>query len=240
MQNLIRCLFLLLFFCICLSSPAPAQIYEKKILEYVRKISEGRSEQVVSKLPDLMKKMPNHAGLIYIEGLVASDENESIRCFKMISDSFPHSEWADDALVRMFEYYESKGMWPEAETRLEKLTADYPNSPYLKTNYLSQVSFTGGDTIPQPTVERRQGTEFAIQVGAFAIRKNAEKLQRQFAAGGYRADVYENLLDGKNLLYLVWIGSYPTMEDAQAHLKEIKTKFNIDGVLRPRSNWKRW
>ena len=211
-----------------------AQTYERKIIEYVRMISKGQSIQVASKLPDLKKKIPRSAGLIYVEGLIATRGDEAIRCFSIIADSFPNSEWADDALARLFEYHQYSGSPNEAEGNFERLRSEYPSSPYLSTNYLRDIRFA--NYRPQ----QEQGNDYAVQIGAFSIRENAEKLQQRFLTEGYKVDIYENLLDGKNLLYLVWIGSFGTEEEAQRIQIEVKTKYNIDGLIRMRSAWKKW
>jgi hypothetical protein len=227
--------------CICLSAAqhASAQLYQQKVIEYVRLIAAGNSAVVAPKIAGLRQKIPETAGLVYIEGLLASDDHTAIQYFRAISDSFPRSEWADDALARLFELYLSRGRTGDAMTEMEQLRSRYPTSPYLTSNYLTNsIVSTIDDTISGES--RTSGTEFAIQVGAFSIKTNAENLQRQFRNDGYRTDIYENLLDGHNLLYLVWIGSFRTRDDAERTLAEIKSKYNIDGILRTRSSWKKW
>ena len=217
-----------------------AQVYEKKIFEYVRLISEGKSELVQTKIDDLKNKIPRSAGVIYIEGLIASDDKKSLSCFKVIVDSFPRSEWADDALARLFEYYLSTGRASDAEKSFQLFQNQYPNSPYITTGYLRQQRLSQESLTYNRTIPRSQGQEWAIQIGAFSIKENAEKLRKKFISDGYTVNVYENLLDGKNLLYLVWVGSFDTEDEARPLLKEIKSKYNIDGVLRMRQVWKKW
>ena len=216
-----------------------AQPYQKKFFEYVRLIASGKGSIVSSKITDLRCKIPETAGLVYIEGLLASDDREAIQYFHVVTDSFPRSEWADDALARLFELYMDQGQRGTALDEMERLRSQYPNSPYVTTNYLAQSSLASvSDSIP--TDVHISGKEFAVQVGAFSIRANADKLRQQFMLDGYRTDIYENLLDGRNLLYLVWIGSFKTREEADRTLAEIKSKYNIDGILRTRSSWKKW
>lgn len=217
-----------------------AQVYERKVIEYVRLISEGKSNIVKPKLNDLQMKIPRTAGLIYVEGLIASDENEYIKCFRTIVDSFPKSEWADDAMARIFEYNLQSGTSAEAEENFKHLEAMYPSSPYVTTGYLNQQRFDQDNPASQKSTPRAQGEEWAVQIGAFSIKENARKLQQKLISNGYRATVYENLLDGKNMLYLVWVGVFDTAEEARPLIKELKTKFNIDGVLRVKSRWKKW
>ncbi len=101
------------------------------------------------------------------------------------------------------------------------------------TKQISAVPAKRGSTKDTTTADYKR--EFAVQVGAFAIKENAELVREQFLAEGYRADVYENFLDGKKLLYLIWVGSFPTREEAESALDTIRTKHEINGILRTRT-----
>ena len=234
MRKLIRWLPIVALFILFVHSLTYAQLYERKIIEYVRLVSEGRSEVVENRLPELERKIPRAAGIIYLEGLIATDGDEAIRCFRVITDSFPRSDWADDALARLFEYNQSVGNYTEAENNFSRIKNDYPKSVYLTSNYLQNVRFS------EAQQTEHGGNEFAVQIGAFSLKENAEKLYGRFRKEGYKVDIYENLLDGKNLLYLVWIGSYTTLEEARKIQTELKKKYNYDSVIRPRSSWKKW
>jgi hypothetical protein len=240
MERTPRQMLILLLFTFLVRSALFPQIYERKIVEYVRKISEGKSEEVLSKLPGLKNKFPKSAGLIYIEGLIASNGEESIKCFNVIADSFPGSEWADDALARLFEYNVQVGDPREAELNLRRLQRDFPRSPYVTTGYLQQERLSLDSLTYKPIAPKSEGQIWAIQIGAFAVKKNAESLKEKLMADGYVVNVYENLLDGKNNLYLVWVGMFPTQDEAKPLLKELKNRYNIDGVLRMRQSWKKW
>lgn len=240
MRFLLFWLLLAVFCNLILPGSVRSQIYERKIVEYVRLISEGKSKLVEPKVIDLQKKIPRTAGLIYVEGLIASNGNESVRCFRTVVDSFPRSEWADDALARMYEYQVENGTYSDAEQCMKQLEASYPASPYITTGYLAQQRLSQEIQPPDKIQPRAQGEEWAVQIGAFSIRENAVKLQQKMISGGYRSTVYENLLDGRNLLYLVWVGTYDTAEEALPLVKELKGKFNINGVLRMRASWKKW
>jgi len=81
---------------------------------------------------------------------------------------------------------------------------------------------------------------YAIQVGAFAVKENAVRLQREFKKKGFKAVIYDNLLDGKNLLYLVWVGRFDTPEEAMPMMKKIEAFTGIRGVLREQMIWRKW
>jgi len=113
------------------------------------------------------------------------------------------------------------------------------NSPTLIKNQLqtsSPAHLQSGQHIgAADTSSENAVKEYAIQVGAFAKKENAERLKKRIQTAGYRVDIYENLLDGQRLLYLVWVGVYLSEESAQPDVAVIKSKFKIDGVIRPRT-----
>lgn len=90
-----------------------------------------------------------------------------------------------------------------------------------------------------PVAVKLSGTEYTVQVGAFIKPANAQKLQQKFSQKGYLAEIFENLLDGKQLYYLVWIGSFSEAGEAEKMVDSISSEFHIKGVLRPRSAWHR-
>jgi len=77
--------------------------------------------------------------------------------------------------------------------------------------------------------------EYSIQVGAFAKKSNALKLKSKLSNDGYHVDVYENYLHGKPLLYLVWVGTFNSVDDALTGCGKIWSNYKISGVLRMRT-----
>lgn len=202
--------------------------------EYIQRIAEGRTSEVSSLLPDLRTSMPGSPALLYVEGLIATEGDRSVSMFRVIADSFRTSEWADDAIARLYELYRSRGMNRHAFAELERLRNEHPSSPYITTHYLDP------DEGRAESMSDRAGSEYAVQVGAFAIKSNATKLQQKIQLSGYEVDVYENLLDGKHLLYLVWVGNFKTAQEAALEIPKIKARHHIDGVVRIRNTWKKW
>jgi len=239
MQQAIRILLLM----IIIGSFSPvasfAQQSDRLIIHYVQSVSKGHSDEIATQLPAIEKTLPRSAGLLYIEGLVATNGDAAIHLFHTVADSFPTSDWADDALMRLAEYYSNVGSRQSADDMIHRLTSAYPRSPYITTRYIDGIQNVQDDTSSRP-ITTTEGVEYAIQVGAFAIKENAERFQKQFIAEGYITMVYENFLDGKNLLYLVWIGSYPTREAAELQMKEVNLRHKIKTILRTRSKWKKW
>jgi hypothetical protein len=222
-----------------------AQQVDRMVEEYIRKISEGRYDEVVRSLPASATHTEplarNNPGLIYLEGLIAPDGTTALRMFRMVSDSLPANPWRDDALARIFEIYTKLNDRGGAEEVLQTMRTEYPQTPYITTGYLDRVekSETGGASSLADSTGRIVAV-YAIQVGAFSVMGNAEKLAGELKAKGFDAIIYDNLLDGKNLLHLVWVGRFDSREDAAPVILEIEKLTGIRGVIREQMIWRRW
>ncbi len=219
--------------------PANAQKLEDRVDEYIRKVSEGRYGDVRTEVTDpAAGHRRNDPGMIYLEGLIAPDGTTAIRMFRLVADSLGANPWRDDALARMFEIYSRMNDRREASEVLRTLRADHPGTPYITTGYLEKVATEEEAALRSDT--GRIVAVYAIQVGAFSVFENAVKLTDLLKSKGFNAIIYDNLLDGKNLLHLVWVGRYDRAEDAMPELKKIEELTGIRGVLREQMVWRRW
>ncbi len=224
---------------------ATAQDVDRMLDTYLRKISEGRYEEVRKSLPDRANQagpIPrDNPGFIYLEGLIAPDGTTALRMFRTVSDSLPPNPWRDDALARMFEIYTNLNDRGGAAEVFRRMERDYPRTPYITTGYLDRVERSaGGGREPIADSAGRIVAVYAIQVGAFSVMSNAEKLAGRLKALGFNAVIYDNLLDGEHLLHLVWVGRFDEREDAGPVILEIEKATGIRGVLREQMIWRSW
>lgn len=80
---------------------------------------------------------------------------------------------------------------------------------------------------------------YAIQVGAFSVRENARVLAASLTSKGFDAVIYDNLIDGKRMLHLVWVGRFDTPQEATPALERIRRLTGIEGVLREQMIWRK-
>jgi cell division septation protein DedD len=217
----------------------------------VRMVEEGRAGQVKTELPELVSKYQNHPGVLYIQGLLAANGAEAAKYYQMVLDNFPRSEWADDALYRIYLYYYSLGLARTAELKMQQLRKDYPNSPYARKTRLTEQMPPDErkdevkkdemklepppmpSPTPPPVTPGGMGyTEgaYAIQVGAFASIENAMRLKSFFEELGYPVEV-QNKVRGGRSLHLVWVGSFSTPDEARRFGAEVKAKHKIESIV---------
>jgi cell division septation protein DedD len=224
-----------------------AQTADDEVSSYVEKLEAGKIDEVKAILPELAAKYQNHPGVLYLQGRTASDGIEAVKAYQSIVDNFPRSQWAADALYRTYQYYYSLGLYRTADLKLQQLKREYPNSPYgtdgppaptpkqaEEVVNVPQKETKASDAAAADSVidERAPATQepYTLQVGAFSTSANAEKQKDFFEERGYRVEITNKVRGGRSL-YLVWVGSFRTAEEAMRFGKEVKSKYKFDSIV---------
>ena len=62
----------------------PILIFGQNIDMYISLIDEGQINSVKEKLPELISKYPNNAGVIYLQALLTKDGMKSLELYKIL------------------------------------------------------------------------------------------------------------------------------------------------------------
>jgi hypothetical protein len=197
-------------------------------------IEKGQGDAVKAELPTMMTKFQNHPGVLYLQGVLTTDGTEAAKIYHTIVDNFAQSEWADDALFKLYQYYYSIGLYKTADQKMEQLKRDYPYSTYAA----DQPVVEEPKAVPQetPAVVARPGkTEkfsviYTVQAGTFSVLQNAEELKARFERDGYTSSIFTIGNNGKKF-HKVWVGEFQKQEDAKRFSGEIKKKYNLDTIV---------
>jgi hypothetical protein len=210
------------------------------IERYVGMIESGQADPVRAELPELLSKYPNDPGVLYLQGLLTKEGAEAVRVYQSIVDNHPKSEWADDALFRVYQFYQAIGLFRTAELKLNQLKRDYPRSRYV-TGLAEETAPAPGqkETAPPPRTETAPAPQqpaapaqgqFSLQVGAYSTQVNADKQKLFFEDLGYPVEVIAKSKDGRTL-YTVNIGNYMTYDEAKAKSAALKKQYNVDSFV---------
>lgn len=210
------------------------QTNEPDIQGRLEMIERGQADAVKAELPTLMTNFQNHPGVLYLQAVLTTDGSEAAKIYQSIVDNFPTSEWADDALYKLYQYYLSIGLYKTAEKKLAQLKQDYPFSAYASEQPAPEPPKpTGGEQSavnpPKQPVEEFT-THFTIQVGAFSTLQNAEELKAKFEKEGYSSNIFTIVSNGKKL-HKVWVGEFQTYDEAKRFTVEVKKKFSLDSIV---------
>ncbi len=197
-------------------------------------IERGQTEAVRAELPTLMTNFQNHPGVLYLQGILTSDGTEASKIYQSIIDNFPKSEWADDALYKLYQYYYSVGLYKTGDQKLQQLRQEYPFSTYAVAAQQEEPAKPKQEEAPaqvkSPNPIQKYPTSFTVQVGAFSTLQNAEELRARFERENYSSNIFTIVNNGRKL-HKVWVGEFQTYEDAKRFTGEIKTKFNLASIV---------
>jgi len=220
------------------------QTTDIEVRSAIEKVDKGEGEEVKKILTELVSKYQNTSGMIYLQGRLASDGIEAVKFYQGVVDNFPKSEWADDALYRIYQYYYSLGLYRTADLKMQQLKRDYPSSSYVTGNPDVKLPIKEETPVNLPikeiiTIDTLQSIQsalssnigkYTLQAGAFSTLANAEKQKSFFEGLSYSVEITNKIRTG-HTMYLVWVGSYKTVEEARAIGKEIKSKYKIETMI---------
>lgn len=227
------------------------------IRQYLSMIESGQADEVRSQLPSLMAKYPNNPGVMYLQGVLTTDGAEAVRIYQGIVDNYPGSEWADDALFKVYKFYQAIGLNRTAELKLNQLRTNYPNSKYLAGLGATDTKQAEAEREPvqqpptaKPKVEEQptppapreagkeeevrmppvQAGKFALQVGAYSTQQNADRQRSFFEYHHYPAEIVRKR-SGARELFCVYVGRFATESEAKKTGEEIRSSFNINSIV---------
>ena len=235
MKMLVKTFLISIALFVLLTSTHCAQINsgEPDIRRRLEMIEKGQAEAVRAELPSLITNYQNNPGVMFLQAVLTTDGTEAAKLYQNIVDNFPKSEWGDDALYKLYQYYYSIGLYKTAEQKLTQLKEEYPFSAYAteKNQAVEKQA-----TKEKPTVIKPKGnvpkfaTNFTVQVGAFSTLQNAGELKAKFEKEGYQSNIFTIVSNGKKL-HKVWVGEFQTYDEARRFTAEIKSKFNLASMV---------
>lgn len=212
--------------------PAYSQSSGPDIQKRLEMIEKGQVDQVKAELPTLLANYQNNPGVMYLQGVLTTDGTEAAKIFQSIVDNFPKSEWADDALYKLYQYYYSIGLYKTADQKMAQLKQDYPYSAYAtdQPGASKQASTETPDVVKSKSTVQKFSSSFTVQVGAFSTLQRAEELKSFFEGKGYSSNIFTMVTNGKKL-HKVWVGEFQNQEDARRFSAEIKKKFSLESIV---------
>jgi tetratricopeptide (TPR) repeat protein len=228
---------LLTVFEIAITEPALAQTSQSSQPDIQRRlelIEKGQGDAVRSELPTLMTKFQNDPGVLYLQAVLTTDGTEAAKIYQTIVDNFPKSEWADDALFKLYQYYYSIGLYKTAEQKMEQLKRDYPFSTYASDQPIVEEPKAVPQEAPAEVARPGRGGKdtpiYTVQAGTFSVLQNAEELKARFERDGYTASIFTIVNNGKKF-HKVWVGEFKKQDEARRFSAEIKKKYNLDSIV---------
>lgn len=211
------------------------------ILKRLELIEKGQADVVRAELPTLMTNFQTHPGVLYLQGVLTTDGNEASKIYQSIVENFPKSEWADDALFKLYQYYYSIGLYKTADQKMEQLKRDYPYSTYATDQKVAEEPKVSAPAAraeaPTPVTRPAKGAKptvvYTVQAGTFSVLQNAEELRARFEKEGYVSHIFTIVNNGKKF-HKVWVGEFSKEDEARRFSAQLKQKYHLNTIVVPR------
>jgi len=185
----------------------PIVIFGQNIDMYISLIDEGQINSVKEKLPELISKYPNNAGVIYLQALLTKDGMKSLDLYKIIIEKFPKSSFSDDASVKLGEYFYARGLYSQACRSLSQFPRKHPRFYDMQRVIdLLVASFqaVGQNDSAQYYLSIYQGMFPYLDVEKYGI--NSSKVHAQYS----KKEKYST----KQSPYVIQIGAFSSLTNA--------------------------
>jgi cell division septation protein DedD len=171
----------------------------------------------------------------YAQALYRAAQN----CFDQILHTHPLSPLKMKCLYWSGMCYSAVGQKDSAQVLFEQLNREFPSSELkdaipkeLTVSQPSSASVTSVQTTPSEKKEpvKSAPPTYSVQIGAFSNQNNALIRKAFFEKEGYSVYLKSKHRDNAQF-YLVWIGSFPSWEEAKKFGESIKTKYGTSYTL---------
>ena len=116
------------FFGILLSS----LISQDHLDALIQDVLHGSRDSAAIYLPAIDQKYPNNPTVMYLKGLLETDGDEAMKIFSNLYNTHPTSDYGDDAVMKVAEYYYAAGLYVQAANWLKKMPIYYSRSEHIE------------------------------------------------------------------------------------------------------------
>lgn len=212
---------------------------------YIEEVERGEIKNALDALPGLREEHTEHPSLLYLEAMLTVNTRESVKLFKRLYNLYEDSEYADDAIMKVAEYYYTEGSYESSGDWLRKINLYYPDSKHLTRGmnmYLRSLILSGREDTakiylkafdkkyPELVLDDQILNNLAEQSEEQATQTNEEEIED-------KSTILQAVEDIKNTItapnknrkdhYSIQVGAYSSMQNAISVRDELlEAQFN--------------
>lgn len=112
----------------------------------IKDVYRGNTQEAEESIYKLRAEFPESPSLLFLLALIDNNVERSIEKYKDIFNLYPDSEYADDAVMKLSEYYYTKGSYLQSAEWAKKINLYYSQSEHINRSlnmYLRGLILTG-------------------------------------------------------------------------------------------------
>jgi hypothetical protein len=214
----------------------------------LKQVANGWTADAKKALPDLLIDHPNDPAVLFLHASLVEEPSRAVPLYERVVDAFPKSEWADDALLRLIMVWSSRRDTARARKSLVLFRDAYASSELL-TAAADMVRVTVGlplanernattaskpadakatVTKPSPaktteaTPVESAPTSYAIQVGTYRNKNQADEMANSFRKRRMKASVTSNKR-GPTQAWSIMVGEYADEGAASTDVPQVRS-----------------
>ena len=204
---------------------------QSEVDDLIREVYAGKTQNAIEAMPELKNEFSEIPSLLFLDALVDKDINRSIEKFKKFFKYYESSEYADDAIMKIAEYYYTKGSYVQSSKWLKKINLYYPNSEHINRSlnlYLRTLALSGREDTARQFLQTFKKKYSDVSFDKYLLdnfdndRADAENSQSDEidkntllqAVEDLKASLTSKQKNKKKYHYSVQVGAYSDMENA--------------------------
>ena len=98
---------------------------------FIREVLSGSKDSAVYYFPKIEKQYPNNPNMLFLKGILETDGEIAMKIFIDLYDKHPTSDYGDDAVMKVAEYYYASGLYVQSANWLKKMPLYYSHSEHF-------------------------------------------------------------------------------------------------------------
>ena len=98
----------------------------------IQEVLSGSKDSAAIYLPMIETQYPNNPNMLFLKGLMETNGEEAMQIFVKLYNNHPTSEYGDDAVMKIAEYYYASGLYIQSAGWLKKMPLYYSRSEHIE------------------------------------------------------------------------------------------------------------
>ena len=97
----------------------------------IKEVLSGSKDSAAIYLPTIEKQYPHNPNMLFLKGLMETNGEEAMQIFLELYTNHPTSEYGDDAVMKVAEFYYASGLYVQSAEWLKKMPLYYSRSEHI-------------------------------------------------------------------------------------------------------------
>ena len=98
----------------------------------IQEVLSGSKDSAAIYLPAIETQYPNNPNMLFLKGLMETNGEEAMQIFVKLYNNHPTSEYGDDSVMKIAEYYYASGLYVQSAGWLKKMPLYYSRSEHIE------------------------------------------------------------------------------------------------------------